>query len=288
MVGGISGAEGQYELDYWGTSAKQGLEWLEKEGIISPDMTDTVVVASNFIYSVEKLSNKRYNGKVIPRYVRYRERFKNSWDYGIFVNRFMDGAYIRAGSFPNSYSIHTIDVNGIPIASIEKVEDKTVFEAEQAIRGRRWDEGLQLYRQVLVSHPDNESAWAGLANAYLNLRQLSQAKESAQKVFEIDPENLNAMNFNAMAHLMEGDKQNAKNLFAKAIEVHPKNSMGMYYLATIYSQENNTQVALDLCKQCIEVYSAFKPCYELAAKVYDQIGDTQKAQAYRNAVAKIK
>ena len=54
VAGGMSGAYGNYETDYWGVSMKQGVEWLEEEGIISENMTDTVTIVSNFSYQSTK------------------------------------------------------------------------------------------------------------------------------------------------------------------------------------------------------------------------------------------
>ena len=37
IAGGTKGAYGHYETDYWGTSTRQGCEWLEQQGILKPD-----------------------------------------------------------------------------------------------------------------------------------------------------------------------------------------------------------------------------------------------------------
>ncbi|MFK7936134.1 MAG: ArnT family glycosyltransferase, partial [Saprospiraceae bacterium] len=48
LAGGIETAFGEYETDYWGTSMQTAMEWLEDEGIVSENMTDTITIASNF------------------------------------------------------------------------------------------------------------------------------------------------------------------------------------------------------------------------------------------------
>ncbi|MCB9298185.1 MAG: hypothetical protein H6559_34455 [Lewinellaceae bacterium] len=46
--GGIKGAYGYYETDYWGVSVRQAIDWMEKEGILSPQMQDTVTLGTTF------------------------------------------------------------------------------------------------------------------------------------------------------------------------------------------------------------------------------------------------
>ena len=84
VFGGIGGAFGDYETDYWGVSTEQALDWMEKEGILSPSMQDTVVIGTNFYYNVSRKTGQKYGGKVRTKYVRFNRRYTEDWDYGIF------------------------------------------------------------------------------------------------------------------------------------------------------------------------------------------------------------
>ncbi|MDH3649143.1 MAG: glycosyltransferase family 39 protein, partial [Saprospiraceae bacterium] len=139
VSGGVKKAFGNYELDYWGVGVKEAFDWLEEEGRVSPDMKDTVTIASNFRYCLSSTVRDRYNGKIKVRYVRLRQRDEVDWDYGIFVNRFVDGSYLRGGYWPTSKTIHMVKANNVPIAIIEQDEDKNAYQGNLALKSRDWD-----------------------------------------------------------------------------------------------------------------------------------------------------
>ena len=78
LQGGVNGALGEYETDYWGLSVKQGIEWMESEGIIKEGMENEITIASNFGYQLDKYLT-RFGDKVKPVYVRYRQRHDADW-----------------------------------------------------------------------------------------------------------------------------------------------------------------------------------------------------------------
>ena len=54
LIGGVNGAFGNFETDYWGLSIKQGVEYLEDQGILSMDNKEPVIIASNFLYPLDR------------------------------------------------------------------------------------------------------------------------------------------------------------------------------------------------------------------------------------------
>ncbi|MEN0046602.1 MAG: hypothetical protein AAF806_06070, partial [Bacteroidota bacterium] len=124
IAGGINGAFGEYETDYWGVSVKQGLDWLEVEGIIGKEMTDTISIYSNFSDALDKYARKHYDRKVKTGYIRFRQRYDQNWDYALVASRFVPSSYLKSGNWPpKSKTIYTIDANGVPLLAIMKNEN---------------------------------------------------------------------------------------------------------------------------------------------------------------------
>ncbi len=120
LSGGIDNAYGNYEMDYYMHSIQPAIAWMEQEGIIND--TDEIKIVSNHMYSVQYYTRNRENVKA--GYTRYYERLNTEWDYGVYVNTYIDRAELINNQFPPSGTIHTIDVNGKPMCAIVKRPSK--------------------------------------------------------------------------------------------------------------------------------------------------------------------
>ena len=138
LIKGIKGAFGQFETDYWGISIKQGVEWLEKEGLISDDPENPTVIATNFYYPANKYIKGKFGDHAKTVYLRYRQRHDKEWDYALFCSRFVSGAHIRSGHWPPENTFHTIDANGVPLTVILKDEQKFASKGQKALEKQRF------------------------------------------------------------------------------------------------------------------------------------------------------
>lgn len=286
IVGGVKGAYGNYETDYWGTSVKQGLEWLEKEGIIGPDIQTEVTIASNFAYALQ-VYGKKYGPNVKFAYVRYRQRHDEPWDYGLFQSRFVDASYIKKGSWPPENTIHTIDVDGAPILAIAKNTDDLGFRGVKAQKENRFEEAILLLEELVKREPLDEVAWTSLAFSYMNTGNVEACKKALDRIFEIEPESVAAMNYSGMLYTNTGEFDKAADFFEKSLKIQENNFFAFFYLASIELERKNLSKALEYGKKAITSNNTFKGSYELVANIYDAMGDPGNATAYRNAAAKM-
>ncbi|MCB0668440.1 MAG: hypothetical protein KDC80_21595 [Saprospiraceae bacterium] len=283
IAGGIKGAYGSYELDYWGTSVKQAVAALERQGILYEGMQDTVTIGTNFSHAVQVYTHK-YNGLVKVNYVRWRQRNDRPWEYGIFVNRFVDGTYLRNGYWPTSKTINTIEVNGWPIAIIEKdALNSDSYIAAQAIVRQDWQEALFYAERETQAHPDNEIAWINLGMAYLNNNQEARAKGPLDQAVKIAPDNQNALNFLGYYFFVMNQLEDSWNTFMKAIELHQTDVTAYYYLARICYERQNYSMGLEYALTGIDYNTNNPLCYQVAAQLYYALGDQANAQRYLTA-----
>lgn len=287
VQGGVAGALGQYETDYWGNSVKQGIEWLEDQGIIHEGMQNEVTIASNFGYQLDKYLT-RFGDKVKPVYVRYRQRHDADWDYGLFLSRFIDGSYIRQGSWPPVPTVHTIDVNSTPVLAIVKSPGKAAFAGISAQKQNQFAEAIPLLEEAIKQDPGDEIALSTLAFCYINTGQTDLAKTALDNTFKVDPENLTAANYLGLYHINRNEIEPAIRAFERAAELQENNFFAYYYLASLELQRNNLNIALDYAKKAVQTNPRFKGAYELAASIFDKMGDAGNANAYRNAASQLK
>ncbi len=287
IAGGVSGAFGDYETDYWGISVKQAVDWMEAENIIGDNVQDTVVIATTFYYNVSRQLGKAYRGRVKMKYVRFNERYTEDWDYGIFPSRFFRGPHLRAGTWPNSKTIKVIKANGVPLLAIEKDEDGFAYAGEKASKEGNWQAAIDAFAKEVAAHPDNELAWLGAAKAYLNGGDFDQAITSSEQALKVAPDNETAYFYLGVAQINKRDVNGAMLSFGKLLEINPDNSGAYYYLALIHEQRGEDAQALHNALTAIKKNQRFKNAYILVARLYEKQGDSQNAAAYQNAAAKL-
>jgi tetratricopeptide (TPR) repeat protein len=246
MAGGLSGAYGNFETDYWGISMKQAVDWLEAEGKISPSMKDTVTIGTSFSYVAHAYLDKKFDGKVKVNYVKFSSRYEKEWDYGIFPSRYLKGPHLRSGTWPNKRTIHAITANSIPLTAIEH-GGGAVFEGEKALKAQDFDGAIAAFQQETQQYPDNEQAWLKMAMAYLNLGRPTEAKDAAAKAIEAAPGDTSGLFYKGLAGLYGGDLSGAVNDFREAIKIDvdilPNIKNAYERLAQSYEQQGNAAVA---------------------------------------------
>lgn len=285
--GGIKGAYGYFETDYWGVSVRQAIEEMERRGIISPDMQEPVTIVSSFSYVLQKYVSERYKGKVVTTYVKYSQRYDKEWDYAIFPSRYVRGPHLRNDTWPPSKTLFTVDANGVPLTAVLKSENDWAFQGQKAIKEKRFADAITHFEKEVQAHPDNEIAWLGLANAKINTQRPTEAIKDAEMALAVVPDNLQALSFLGLAKVNTGDVTGATEAFRRTIELDPTYAGGFYYLALISQGSGDLQSALNYAEEAIRVSPKFKAGYDLAARILDQLGQPQRAQQFRQQAQSI-
>ncbi len=283
--GGLHGAYGNYETDYWGVSAKQGIDWLKKEGILKPDMTDTLTIGTSLYFNVSRQLGSAYKDKVKVKYVRFNNRYSEAWDYGIFPSRYIRGPHLRTGNWPNEKTVHTITANGVPLLAIEKDTEHHAYKGDQAVKQRAWDVAISEYLEETKATPKNELAWLGLANSYINSGKNDEALAAAEQALKLAPDNENGLYYKGLILMQKGNANEAATAFERLIVINDEFPAAYYYLANIYQTRGDSLQALKFLQEAIRLNPRFKEAYLFAAQILEQQGDAQTAEKYRQAAA---
>lgn len=220
--GGVKAQLGKNETDYWGMSVKDGIDYLEQQGILNDHMDKQVVIISNMGYALQTYT-KKYGDKVKWLYASYPNRYKFKWDYALYTSLFVNADQIRAGNWPmKSSTIHTIDVNETPVLAIMH-QDTTnhVYNAQQLLKENKLPEAIAHLKAEVESHPDNEVALASLTECYLNSSDFSAALPVADALVKCSPENATAYYMKALAQAQKGDLNGASGSLQIALKFSP-------------------------------------------------------------------
>lgn len=287
IVGGTKGAYGTYETDYWGVSVRQGLEWMEQQGILKPDMPETVIIATNMYYSAKQLTAK-YGDKVKIKYLKWEKRCDDAWDYALYPTRFLDGTTLKKGFWPPDNAVHIVTAGGAPILAVLKDNGRNCALGIAASKISDWPNCIERLRAEVANVPDNDLAWTNLAQAYLNTNQLEEARAAVEKTLEINPDDTQGNNLLGLYWIQKEDIGRAKSQFQDAVKKEPSNAIAWYYLGLIAYNQNEIQLALNNLMQAIKASPNLKQAYQLSAKIYEEQGDLDAASRFKAALSQMK
>jgi len=287
LIGGVKGAYGKYETDYWGISIRQGIEWLEKQGILRPDMDEVVVIATNMYYPAQQYLAK-YGDKVVLKYLKWERRCDDAWDYALYPTRFINGHALTRGLWPPDNAVHVIEIGGAPVLAILKDTTRHCALGTAALKLQDWNSAVERFQQEVKDVPDNELAWSSLAQAYFNSNQPEEAKAAAEKALDINPADEMANNVLGLYWINQGNLEMARRQFERAVQLEPGAPMPYYYLALLSQQQGRSAEALKYLEALLQIAPAFRPAYELGAQIYEALGNAQAAQQFRQAAQQLK
>lgn len=287
LTGGIKGAYGKFETDYWGVSVRQGLEWMEQQGILKEGMTEPVVIATNMFYSAKQLTAK-YGDMVKVKYLKWERRCDDAWDYGLYPTRFIDGSTLQQGKWPPENAVHIVEASGVPLLAVLKDNGRNCSLGIASAKLGDWNSAISYLKKEVENVPDNELAWAVLAQSYYNANQFEEAKQAAESALSVSPGDAQANNIIGMYWLQKGDVAQARTQFERALKLEPSNAAAYYYLALIARSQGDTQTALNDLMKAIQTAPNFKAAYELSAQIYESMGNPSAAQQFREAMSQIK
>lgn len=287
IAGGTKGAYGKFETDYWGVSVRQGIEWMEQQGILKPDMPETVVIATNMYFSAKELTAK-YGDKVKVKYLKWEKRCDDAWDYALYPTRFLDGSELQKGKWPPENAVHIVKAGGAPILAVLKDNGKNCSLGIAAAKIGDWPTAIARLKAEVANVPHNELAWAALGQVYINADSLEQGKAAAEKALEITPDDSQANNLIGMYWLYQNNASKAREQFEYSIKRDASNPAAWYYLAVIARSQGDNQTALNNLMSAIRIAPTFRQAYELSAQIYESVGEPERAQQFRAALTRIK
>lgn len=302
--GGAKKAFGNYELDYYYHSVREATEWVMANAEPS---AEKIQVGSWHVNST-KYFLRTDTTHFRPRFVRWYRRGEFDWDYAVFTVTGIAPEYLRNPNvFPPQNTVHTVDVDGVPIAIVLKRTDKYDFEATQLKKAGQLDTAKTLYFKSLGNNPYDETALINLAEIYLNQQKPDSCLLMTDKYLnDIEPTNDEASYFAAYAHLMKGNAQKAIDITNQILD-HNYKYGGAYQLQLqILLQQNNlfgaeqlmvrmmdvdlvdnnfvgTWVAINKA-QGLDEYGAYRKLYKALVDSYTKRGKKKEAAMYQDAL----
>lgn len=308
LIGGTSKAYGKYEMDYYHNSTKEASEWVirnaERSGL---ETGDKIKVAAFHLASVQYyFRNDLDDFEVV--FARWYERGNVDWDYAIFTVTGITPERLLGPHFPPKNTVHTIDVDGKPVAVILRREDKSDLAGFRNFEVGELDAAREFYHKALQSDPDDEVVLANIANTFVQQAQADSALSYLNRYMEIEPNRQTQKYIAANIYYITGDRSRAIDLLDEMIAYNPRFKEAYDLKARIYLVMEDFDMAeriyermmdLDILNQTgfdnlIRLYmrnglterSARDKMFRRLSDTYRKLGDRKKAKLYEGYITR--
>ncbi|MES2477883.1 MAG: hypothetical protein V4561_02265 [Bacteroidota bacterium] len=238
LSGGFQKAYYEYDTDYWQITTKEAIDWLMKNEPIE-ESKDTLIVSTNAYTFANYYFKKRYpKAKVKCEMVGEKTNFGSKGVYSIFNSLFLEPNYIE-NCFPSPLSIHTVDIDHMPITYIAKDTLKYLYKAYTSFQQSNYiasDSFFTLYHKQIKY----EGGVKNMAPYFGVVAYAKFATDSYDTAFKIAQQCLTAYPSDYMSNLTLGavliakkDYKKAKYFLEIAQELEPSETAPQTYINLI-------------------------------------------------------
>jgi hypothetical protein len=300
LPGGIRGAFGTFETDYYANSLRPASDYFIEK--ILPGLKTTpgepVRVVSNF--SVDYYFRKTRD-RVRPFYGRYYDRGKYDWDYAILYCNYIHPFQLKNGLWPPKNTIHEIRVDDVVVAAIverknwdDYLGSSLLAEGMMEENGNKVDRAVWYLENAVEYDPYNEAAYLELGNAYTASLRFDEARSAMDRLLEFYPDYDKAYNTKGYSYLIEAEVRENEALIDEAIRFinlairsNYKYYTGYYNLGLCYGMKKDRDNAEYNFQRAIWYNGRFREAYERLAELYDFYGETENANLVREQASRL-
>jgi tetratricopeptide (TPR) repeat protein len=217
-------------------------------------------------------------------YVRYYDRYQRDWDYYITFSRFVDASQLQSGKWPPAETIHTIDVDGVPIAAVLKRKTKKDLEGFMLMKAKRYDEAKAKFLEAVQVFPEHESVWEALCELYEGEGKLDSAVYAGRNALKTYPGDINVYQAMGNAYLKARKVDSAIALYKELDKYNPAYSH--FFLAYTYATTGNAKSALNEIDMALEADMYMEQAYKLGMQIAQQSHSSDKAEEYSEKAKK--
>lgn len=273
LVGGLKGANGNYETDYYFIGQSEAAEWLNR--YIEKNKTrDTVIVGSNFSASWYF----RKNPMVKNIYFRNEERSNYNWDFYISTNRYIIPSRLKNGLWPPGDALKVVYAGGAPVCAVIERKSKDSYYGYIALKENRLTDAEYHFSEALKLNSDDEMIFYNFA-VVLNRANDSLRADSVLKIsLKLNPFFEPALMYAGIISERRGDYEKAAEYFERLTGHNMKYSEAYIRLAEIEKRRDVVK-ARSILRECLRINPGFKPALTALADLY-RLTDPDVAEKY--------
>lgn len=281
--GGLRGAYGDYETDYYFNSVKESTDWFKKNILPALPKGQKTIVVTQATDPVKYYFRKDTNIQVA--YSRYYEKYSKDWDYAIFGNVYINQFQLKNELFPPKGALYTPLVDGFPMSYVYKRPTKRELEGFRLEKEKKYQEAIDVFEDYVLDYKENEEVWSRMGKLYFMIGQRENAKSALENALKYHPTLNEALYIMTLVNTDLRDYKAAFNFVGRMLAENSSSADAWYLRATIYYNMKKYREAIDDLNRLLSIRPNFDRGHVLAGDIFRDNGDYQKAaQMYNNAI----
>jgi tetratricopeptide (TPR) repeat protein len=281
IVGGLKGAYGNYETDYYFLSQTEASEWLT-DYIESKGDTGKIKVAATFSVAWQF----RKNPDVETSFIRFDERNQSDWDYAIINSRYVGPWKLKNKIWPDTDAIHIIYVEGVPVCEVLKRKSKDDLNGYQALEKGDYTAAAEFFSKALTTEHNDEMIFYNFATALQRKGEKARADSLLRLSLGVNPDFEEALMFLGNIAVADGRKKEAEDYYKRVLSVNRKYFEAYPLLADLYKY-TDIKRSRNLLRSCLEINPHYKPAIKALADSYRK-SDPDIAEKYDKLADSVK
>jgi len=262
MVGGLKGAFGNYETDYYYVSQTEASQWLI-EYLKQKNIKGPLKVKAT--YSVHW--QFRNYPAIETSYFRYEERSQSDWDYAIVVSRYVSPYQLKNKIWPPGNAIHVIYADKIPVCAVLERKSKDDYSGYKALSEGRNRDALNYYNKVIKVDDGDEMIFYNFAAALYNNGQHLKADSVLKKGLEINPDFEPILMYMGNIARSQNKNDEAIRYYERVIRANRKYFEAYIGLSGLLVEKDIIR-ARALLRTCLTMNPRYKPAILAMADTY--------------------
>lgn len=262
LVGGLNGAYGKYETDYYYHTLRGGSEWLEKY-LANTKQNDTVKIASNL--SVSWYFRDRPGIQTF--YCQYDQRSRYDWDYMIVANSYIPVSQLKDKTWPPKNAIHVIYADQVPVCAVLKRETKLDLHGYEALKRGDTADAIRFFDEALKINIQDELIFYNFATALAREGKTDSARVVLQSALKVNPGYEPVLMFLGNIAVTKNSTDEAVRYYETLIGYNRKYWEAYVGLSKILMNRDIAK-ARGLLKTCLTMNSRYKPAILSLADSY--------------------
>jgi len=210
FVGGLPGAFGKYDIDYYQVTNKKMMNWVSDNVPKSKD-GKKIIVRSN-LDGLDTYLQKDSTW-MTASYGRFYERNEQDWDYFITYGRFISPYQLQNGKWPPANVVYSVKIDGVPLGVVIKRGSKDDSIAYQALNNENFETAILKYESYLKTDSTDEMVYFNYGLALASVDSFGNAIHSLKKAILLDASRPEFFQLLAILYKEQGDMEQAQNAY---------------------------------------------------------------------------
>lgn len=277
--GGLPKALGNYETDYYFTSAKEAINTLaEKENFY--ELTDSIYIRTNMVKEVTAYASLISPYLVID-YLKFENRYEAPYDFAIFNSRFLDLPILKQGSWePKNEMYFSVSRQGVPLSIVLKRPSQKDYIGYYELEQKNPQAALTYFQEYLDVNPEHEGVLYYAGIAAMQIKNFDLASAYLRRTIDFYSNDAAILNY-ALCQIYNHKPQEALQMLNMYL---PRIKKSYDFYSQAYEKNPDSYVAQSLMMMDKEIIEGY---YQMLTESYRLVGDQRKSNYYSNELSKL-